>query len=267
MLTVSSECEKCGICGETCPMGIIHIAEDGPEISFLDKCIECGHCIAVCPKDALDYEKAPLDKQVPLGDDPVLDPLTASRFLRSRRSIRCYKQEPVSQEKLLALLEIARFAPTGGNSQGLSYVVVTERQLMEKLTEATVEWVEELVRDKVAMIMPYAEIVDEYRQTKRDVILRGAPHLIVATAPKEMSSGQSNARFSLAYVELFAPTLGLGTCWAGFLEQCGFSGYPKLLQLLGIEENMAVAGAVMVGYPRYTYRRMVDRNPLQVTWR
>jgi hypothetical protein len=35
---------------------------------------------------------------------------------------------------------------------------------------------------------------------------------------------------------------------------------------LNLPENMHVTGGLMVGYPKYTYRRLVDRNPLQVTW-
>lgn len=35
---------------------------------------------------------------------------------------------------------------------------------------------------------------------------------------------------------------------------------------LGLPEETAIAGALMVGYPRYTYRRLVDRDPLRVRW-
>lgn len=264
MLTVSSRCVQCGICVETCPMGVIGMKQQGPELLH-EMCIRCGQCVAVCPEGALDHALVPLEKQVPMG--PVLDPATAARFLRSRRSIRCYKQETVSQELLLQLLNIARFAPSGCNSQGLSYIVVAKRELMEKLTEVTVQWLEEHIKNKVDWAIPFAGVVEVYRNTKRDVILRDAPHLIVATAPKGFIFGQSSARFSLAYAELLAPTLGLGTCWAGFFEACAFAGYPELYRLLDIDENIEIVGAVMAGYPCYTYQRLVDRNPLEVSWR
>lgn len=78
--------------------------------------------------------------------------------------------------------------------------------------------------------------------------------------------GQDNARFSLEYAELYATSLGLGTCWAGFVQLCAGAKYPPMLELMKVKEGVAVVGALMVGFPKYTYKRLVDRNPLQVDW-
>jgi nitroreductase len=77
---------------------------------------------------------------------------------------------------------------------------------------------------------------------------------------------QPLAIFSLAYAELYAPSIGLGTCGAGFFEVCAAAEYQPLLNLLNLPENMSVTGGIMVGYPQFTHKRMVDRNPLQITW-
>jgi nitroreductase/NAD-dependent dihydropyrimidine dehydrogenase PreA subunit len=267
VFTVKPACVKCGICAEVCPIGIIGLDEDGPKLLAPDACIRCGHCVAVCPHEALDNSKVPLASQVPLADFPVLDADTAARFLRSRRSVRRYKADAVSKETLLKLLDIARFAPTGGNTQGLSYLVVTDRALMGKLSEAVISWLESQIRDKVAWVKPYARIPAIYRKTGRDVVLRDAPHLIVALAPKSFPIAEKNTRYSLAYAELFAPSLGLGTCWAGFFEMAAFAGHPEIYELLAVPADMAITGAIMAGYPVYRYYRLVDRNPLVVDWR
>ena len=267
MIAVNQDCIKCGVCAEACPVGILNMGQDGPSLLHPKSCIQCGHCVAVCPREALDHEQVPRNKQVPLERYPVLDPLTAAHFLRSRRSIRSYKNEAVPKEKLLELLEIARFAPSGGNSQGLSYLVVTEKELLKKLTAATVDWMEEEIRKGVAWSKAYEGVVRGYRKTGRDLILRDAPGLIVATAPKTFPLGHDNTRYSLAYVDLYAAALGLGSCWAGFFEMCAASGYPEVYRLLSLAEGVTVTGAVMVGFPKYQYHRLVDRNPLQVTWR
>jgi nitroreductase/NAD-dependent dihydropyrimidine dehydrogenase PreA subunit len=265
MLTVSPACVKCGICAEVCPIGIIGMDENGPTM-LKNACIKCGHCVASCPHAALDHSLAPLADQVPLGDFPVLDADTAARFLRSRRSIRRYKSAPVPRETLRKLLDIARFAPTGSNSQGLSYLVVSDRSLLKKLNDATLDWMEEQIRAGVAWIQPYAHVVNHYRQGNLD-IFRNAPHLIVALAPKNFPIGEKNTRYSLGYAELYAPSLGLGTCWSGFFEMCAFAGYPAVYDLLAVPEGMAVTGAIFCGYPLYRYYRLVDRNPLAVDWR
>ena len=267
MIVVKQDCIKCGVCAEVCPVGIIGMKESGPFWLNQRGCIKCGHCVAICPQGSLDHEQVPLNKQVSLNQYPVLDSQTATQFLRSRRSIRSYRDKAVPKEEMLNLLDIARFAPSGGNSQGLSYIVVTEKELLQKLTEATVNWMEEQINKGVAWSKAYEGIVHGYRKTGRDVILRGAPALILATAPKNFPMGRDNARYSLAYVELLATTMGLGSCWAGFLEMCAAAGYSEVYKLLDIAEKTAVTGAIMVGYPNYQYHRLVDRNPLQVTWK
>ncbi len=266
MLTVSPACVKCGICAEVCPVSIIGMDESGPKMLNKDACIRCGHCVASCPHAALDHRLAPLAAQVPLGDFPVLDADTAARFLRSRRSIRRYKPASVPQETLLKLLDIARFAPTGGNTQGLSYLVVSDRTLMRKLSDATLDWMGEQIRDNAPWIMPYAHVVRRYRQGGLD-IFHAAPHLIVALAPKNFPIGEKNTRYSLAYAELYAPALGLGTCWSGFFEICAFADYPPVYDLLAVPADMAITGAIFCGYPVYRYHRLVDRTPLAVDWR
>jgi hypothetical protein len=39
-----------------------------------------------------------------------------------------------------------------------------------------------------------------------------------------------------------------------------------LLKLLDIPEDLIVTGGIIVGYPKYTYKRLVDRSKLKVTW-
>lgn len=77
----------------------------------------CGHCAAICPNSAIDNKKSPLEDQIDLKDFAKLNEKQAEYFLRSRRSIRNYKTEPVSREKLTKLIDIARLAPTASNSQ------------------------------------------------------------------------------------------------------------------------------------------------------
>jgi nitroreductase/NAD-dependent dihydropyrimidine dehydrogenase PreA subunit len=258
-------CSKCGLCVAICPKAVLEMDGGGPKTLFAEGCIACGHCVAVCPQAALDHEKAPLAKQIPLDEYPVISPETAVKFLRARRSIRNYRQDKVTLEKILQLLEIARFAPTGSNSQGLSYLVIEDETILRKITAFTIDWLEERTKSDAAW-EGYAGIVDIYRNTGMDVVLRGAPCLILAIAPREFRIGRDNARYSLEYVELYATTLGLGTCWAGFVELAAGSGFTPLLEAARIPEGMAIAGVMMVGYPQYAYQRLVDRNPLDVRW-
>ena len=260
------KCNRCGFCVDVCPTSVIIMGGDGPKATE-QHCIACGHCVAVCPQAALDNVNAPLAKQFQLEKVSVLDADTAARFLRARRSIRRYKQDAVPREKILQLLDIARMAPTGSNSQGVTYHVIDNTDTLHKITSTTVDWMEELVQKGSSWAPYFVGLVDNYRKTSQDFILRDAPCLIVAiTAKTFLPRGRDNTHFSLAYAELYAPAIELGTCWAGFFEACASSGYLPLLNLLNLPENMVVTGGLMIGYPKYTFKRLVDRKPLQVTW-
>jgi nitroreductase/NAD-dependent dihydropyrimidine dehydrogenase PreA subunit len=259
-------CTKCGLCAAVCPNGMIEIGAEGPEELAGRNCIACGHCVAVCPQAALDNVKTPLANQAPLERFPVIDPQTAAQFLRARRSVRRYQKKQIPKERLLELLDIARFAPTGRNSQGLAYLVIQDRNILKQISVRTIECFEDQITRGTPWADGYSAVVATYRNTGNDVILREAPCLIVAIAPQDFIIGHDNARFSLEYVELYATTLSLGTCWAGFVELAAGTNYGPLLKAMRIPEGMAVAGAIMVGYPLYTYQRLVDRHPLQVTW-
>ena len=112
----------------------------------------------------------------------------------------------------------------------------------------------------------FSRHVQNYKATGIDTILRSAPNLILATAPKNFKNGRENTISAFSYLELYATTIGLGSCWAGLFEMCVFSNYSPLLKLFNIPEDKVITGALMVGYPKYKYKKLVDRNPLDVEY-
>lgn len=164
-----SKCTKCGSCAKVCPTGVIGMDENGPK-AISQFCLACGHCVAVCQSAALDNVKTPLANQVRLKKVPVLDEDTAAAFLRSRRSIREFKKMPVPREKIKQLLNIARFAPTSGNSQGVSYLVIDDPDTLRSITAVTIDWLEEAL--KVPPIAgspleaPFTAHLNNYREKK-----------------------------------------------------------------------------------------------------
>jgi nitroreductase/NAD-dependent dihydropyrimidine dehydrogenase PreA subunit len=263
LISVNREkCIKCGICAKECPTLVLSIGENGPEAVAPLDCIACGHCVAVCPTAALDHSKTPLAHQLDTTGFPKLAAEEAKRFLLSRRSIRCYKKTGVPREALLKLVDVARFAPTASNQQGISYVIVDDEKILAEAVEIVIGWLE----NDALLSERFAHYLKAYREEGIDIVLRGAPNLILATAAADFSRGRENSVFSLAYLELYAPTLGLGSCWAGILEVCALSEQSPMLNLFHIPEGKKITGAVMVGYPQYSYKRLVDREPLDVTF-
>lgn len=263
LITVDqSLCVRCGRCSAVCPRGLIQLKQHWPESTAEEICIGCGQCVAVCPVSALDNRLAPLAGQTATPKQNFTAE-AAYHFLRSRRSIRCFKETPVEREKLVQLLELARLAPSGGNSQGIAYLVIENRNVLNQLTAATIDWLDEQRKQGVPAAKIYAQYVAMSREQGRDSILRDAPCLIVAHAAARFPRGRENSLFTLAYAELYAPAIGLGSCWAGLLEAAIFAGAP-MLQLLGLPADRQFTGAIMVGYPALQFPRMPDRKPLEI---
>ncbi|GEA34199.1 nitroreductase family protein [Clostridium diolis] len=265
----SEKCTKCGLCVKIC-RGTLVMSDLGPKVDR-DLCIECGHCVAVCPNGALDSTKTPLDNQVQIQKEKLMDSDIAATFLRSRRSIRAFQKRDVSRDIISELLNIARFAPTACNSQGLSYHVIDNHKILHEITSIIADWTEESIENGVLKNSPWVQntvsTIAQYRNDNKDTILRDAPCLVIATVPREQKElGRDNTHFSLTYVQLYAQTLGLGTCWSGLFEYCSMAEYEPLLRLLNISKDRVVTGALLVGYPLYKFKRLVDRNPLEITW-
>ena len=163
-------------------------------------------------------------------------------------------------------LEIARYAPSGHNSQGISYLVVEGRENLRAIRNIVVEWMREAVRVSPEMARRYhMPAVIRAHEEGEDRILRDAPHVIVAHAPEELLAAPVSTILSLEYVELYAPAFGIGTCWAGYTQICARQ-YPALPKFLKVPAGSSITGIMMVGYPKYKYYRLPDRNPLDVTW-
>lgn len=261
---VAPSCTRCSACSHVCPSGIIVMTADGPTLPNARICIRCGHCVAVCPVEALDLSLTPLANQTKIEAQLTISPEQAEQFMRTRRSVRSYRKLEVATEKLEHLLNVAHYAPTGRNSQNVSYVVIKNADTIKKLSQLTLDWVEQQAKVN-PNFRQYAALVKIGRESGSDVIFRGAPAVVVAVGIRKMPVARDNGHFSLAYAELFAPTLGLGTCRAGFFEMSTTEYRKEVYNILGLNEEQVVVGALMVGYPKYHYKRMVDRDPLNLT--
>lgn len=97
-------------------------------------------------------------------------------------------------------------------------------------------------------------------------ICRGAPHVVVVHGDKEYGFGSEDGALALSYFELFAPMLGLGSCWGGYFYSA-VNTHTPLFEALGLPAEHRAFGAVMVGYPQLKYKRLPLRNKPRVTWR
>jgi len=105
-------------------------ARNVPTDENLPLCIACGHCVAVCEPEALRHSAIP-GGATPAIDGETLTDEQLERFLRHRRSIRRFKKAPIEPEKLDRLFDLARYAPTGKNRQGVCHTILTGERIRQ----------------------------------------------------------------------------------------------------------------------------------------
>ncbi len=141
--------------------------------------------------------------------------------INSRYSVRSYKQVPVEDEKIKAVLEAGRVAPTAKNSQPQIIYVAKSKEAMEKIRELTT----------CHFDAPVAFIVCGNQD--RACILK--------------SNGKNFMEIDCAIVQthmmLKATDLGLGTCWVGRIMP------EDVKKAFNLPENVVVYGFLVMGYP------------------
>ena len=260
------KCKQDGLCAADCPMGIIRFGGKGsyPEIPSENEalCIRCGHCVAVCPHGALEHTDvswSAIDKEL------VISPAQAEQFLRSRRSVRQFKDKPVEQPVMQQLIEIARYAPTASNSQLVEWVVLNDPKRLHAIAGQVIDWMRSLLQTPGSAVMPYHHLLVKAWDAGIDTVLRSAPCLVIAIAPGPVPYRMVDLTLALSYLELAAPKYGLGTCWAGLLQGAMLAD-PSLKETVGIPMDYPFHFPMMIGYAKVNYYRLPERQAPKIHW-
>lgn len=265
------KCKRDGICAAVCPMGIIEfngqeafptMIQGGDEL-----CIRCGHCVAVCPHGAMSHEAMHTTECPPVRDELKLQPDQIEQFLRSRRSVRTYQKKAVGREVLTKLIQLASFAPSGHNTQPVEWLVIYDSDEVQRLAGIAVQWMASSIEEgsPLAAALHMHRVVAAW-QSGTDRICRGAPHVLIAHAPKDERTAPAACTIALAYLELASPAFGLGACWAGYFNAAA-NFWPPMAAALDLPQGHVSFGAMMVGQPKFKYSRLPLRNEPKTIWR
>lgn len=270
-ITIDQEkCKQDGICAATCPMGLIELKDEKSFPTPIEKaeeiCITCGHCVAVCPHGALSLKSMKSEQCTRIQKELQISPEQAEQFLRSRRSVRVYKDKPVEKELIIRLIDTARYAPSGHNSQPLKWLVIYDTAELQRLTAHVADWMRYMLKEQpeFAKSIHIDRVVEKW-ESGIDNICRKAPHLIIAHAHKDNRMAPASANIALTYLELAAYSLGLGACWAGYFNLAATLWQP-LKQALLLPDGEISYGAMMIGYAKFKYQRIPLRNEAKVKW-
>ena len=188
--------------------------------------------------------------------------LTLWEAIRERRSIRKYVSDDVPDELIEQMLEAARLAPSGGNSQPWRFVVVRDGKVRQEICR--LRFSQRFVEEAPVIIACFADL-DRYRQKARknkwsEFVEGGIAETlsgqlanrefwdagsVLPDPPREqlILSAVSNTFIAIEHLLLMAAALGLGTCWVGATDDT------RLNQLFDLSDNLVSVAVITVGYP------------------
>lgn len=308
-------CSHCGMCVETCPTSCLQWDEEkkmpyGTCLVDLElACIGCNNCEAICPSNSIrvrgEYRvlegryKTPDDQ---LGEMTPYAPLNGvspkellslpggltetEQVIYKRRSIRVFKNKPVPDELINRIIEAARFAPSAGNGQPWKFVVVTDRDLSDRIDEkcgTILNMINGLYSGRQLWRKIFVSILSLFQVNKWDQrpiaamekvkskekgkITFNAPVVIHMLKDKRgISHPDVDVAIAAQNLVLAAHSLGLGTCYIGFIAST-IKYAPAVKKMLGIEYPYELVTSICVGYPKVKKQdKPVPRRPVSVEW-
>lgn len=143
--------------------------------------------------------------------------LSGRDLLETRRSIRKFKGESVSEELLWQVIELCRWAPSSRNTQGITYTMIREREALKFLADV--------------------------RDSSSAPIAAGPMAVAISADPEITSRPEQDACIAAYHLTLAARLHGLGTCWIGGLN------HDEVKERLGLPVAHYLATVTPLGYP------------------
>lgn len=151
------------------------------------------------------------------------------KALHERRSVRKYKQEQITDEELLTVLEAGTYAPTGMGYQDPWIVAVQNPEIIAQLVRMNAE------------VMGVTS--NPYYDAPTIVLVFGSN-------PDEWRNAVQDGSLVLGNMMLAAHSIGLGSCWINREREmfCTDEG-KEIMKRLGLPEGLVGIGALSLGYP------------------
>lgn len=167
-------------------------------------------------------------------------------ILKKRKSVRAYLDKEVSKEVFDKMIEAAKTAPSGGNSQPTRYKVLG-KEMIKNLKEAEVfeqDWIYGVSHIVVCCgdMNAYHKGIKDSEKELREKVNESYKKRYVDDRRTRVSI---DVAISSSYLVLKATELGLGTCYVGWFKE---GGEERMRKLLGLGEEYIIPFVVVVGY-------------------
>ena len=168
-------------------------------------------------------------------------------IMKTSRCVREFKEDAISDEDIKFLIDCARYAPSGFNMQPWSFLVIKNKDLLQKLSES----------GKKAMI-PILEPVKNTSKKVSDFLVflktmgtsmfYDAPVLIIILGNKNAPTADFDCSMAAQNMMLAAHSKGIGSCWIGGLLPALMD--EKILKEIGALQGYKAVAPLIFGYPK-----------------
>lgn len=247
-------CVGCGRCVDDCVGSNLCLGDGKAQVK--GSCILCGHCVALCPTEAVSipsYDMDEVEPAVPLG---TIDATTMLRVIKSRRSVRDYRSDTVGADAIELVLQAGRYTATAKNTQACRFIVVQDE--IAQLKRLVWNGVDGLLDLPPADKPRWAKVYKLFSKNRFadppvDFLFRNAPAVVFVAAERADDAG-----LAAQNMELMAASLGLGMLYNGYL--CHAAGeLPEVRAWLGAQDK-PLQMCMLLGYPTVTYPRTAPRR-------
>lgn len=259
------KCLKCGGCAKECIVKIIHFTPGNfPAVAAADNayCINCQHCLTVCPANAVTCNGKTAAECLPNGNLP--EPETLSSLLAMRRSCRRYRPEVLTDAELKMIKSALTWSPTGCNDRRLIFTIVETAEAMDFFRNTTAAFLRKLLKSRIISIFyPRIQRYIDAICSGEDVIYRNAPHMIIVSTPKKAPCAEADPWIALAYLDTLLQSMKLGSCWCGFALHA-FRWCRPLRKKLDLPRGYKVGAVLLFGRPEVNYLRIPPRDQYRI---
>ena len=258
LLIDPSSCVGCGLCRQVCIRDNIGIT--GGKAVELDsgKCFDCGQCMAVCPRGAVSLARYPdvTPDSVPLPEGSA-DPGSLMALLCSRRSMRWFTGEPVTDDEFSVLFEAARQSPTAQNAMDVEFAVVDKG--LEDFLTLLADILEPLSGEFPRIGQFVAYMGSDDRSGPNPFLWEGTQVILA------FSGEPVNGAIAMARVELMAQAMGLGGFYSLWMSKADLQDHGRFMSFFpDVDPSKRLGAVFVIGHPRMGYRRMAPRPEVRV---
>jgi nitroreductase len=180
--------------------------------------------------------------------------------LRSRRSVRSFRDTPVDSTVVHRLIEAATLAPSANNIQPWEFWVIEGKERVDDLSQRAKLWLTERVAHN-----PTADAVHQRQQLvdPKFVLFHGAPTLVLVVATSYEKQAEEDCCLAALSFMLAARNEEIGTCWIG--SSLPWLNLHSIKVELDIPLGSCIVAPIIVGYPQ-EWPQSHERSQALIHW-